>query len=147
MSEIMNTLPLSHENYDLILNNFGELLQIQKAKGRIDDEDFERMGFQKDKYFDGTEFERKSDYVPRMRAMDLSHSWWVQYQEKAISDMKMKEYQKLLKCYNNWENVLLNARACAEVVIANMRKEGKKIVMFLKRTCNTLHLLIVRFQN
>ena len=55
MSEIMNTLPgtFSHENYDLMLNNFGELLQIQKAKGRIDDEDFEKMGLQKDKYFDG----------------------------------------------------------------------------------------------
>ena len=89
-------------------------------------EDSERMGFQKDKYFDGTEFERKSDCAPRMKAMDLSHSWWVQYQEKAISDMKMKEYQKLMKCYNNCENVLLNARACAEAVIANMRKEGKE---------------------
>ena len=58
-----------------IARNGLELLQIQKAKGKIDDADFERMGFQKDKYFDGTEFERKSNYAPRMRAMDLSHSW------------------------------------------------------------------------
>ena len=40
--------------------------------------------------------------------------------------MKMKEYEKLMKRYNNCENVLLNARACAEAVIANMRKEGKE---------------------
>ena len=31
-----------------------------------------------------------------------------------------------MKRYNNCENVLLNARACAEAVIANMRKEGKE---------------------
>ena len=84
------------------------------------------MGFQKNKYFDGTEFERKSDYAPRMKAMELSHSWWVQYQEISISDMKMKEYQNLMKRYKNCDNVLLNARACAREVIAKMRKEGKE---------------------
>ena len=31
-----------------------------------------------------------------------------------------------MKRYNNCENVLLNARACAEAVIVKMRKEGKE---------------------
>ena len=42
--------------------------------------------------------------------------------------MTMKEYEKMTKRYNNCENVLLHARACAEAVIANMRKDGKENV-------------------
>jgi hypothetical protein len=87
--EMLNTLPgaLSLKAHDLIFENFDELLSIQQAKGRIYDVDFERMGFPKDQYFDGTEFERNSDYAPRLRAFDMSHDFYIQYQQKIILDI------------------------------------------------------------
>ena len=48
--EMLNTIPgkLSASAHDLIMNNFEELFNIQRTKGRIPDEDFQRLGFPKD---------------------------------------------------------------------------------------------------
>ena len=123
--EMLNTLPgtLSTRCHDLIFENFDELLSIQQAKGRIYDEDYQRMGFPKDKYFDGTEFERKSVYAPRLRAFDMSYDFYLQYQQKIMLDMKKVEYQKLVDIFKKGEQVTKNARACEEIVIGNMRKD------------------------
>ena len=124
--EMMNTLPgtLSKMAHDLILGNFDELFNIQQRKGRIYDEDFQRMGFPKDKYFDGTEFERTSEYAPRLRAFDMSHDFYMQYQQKIMMEMKKSEFEKLMAHFVRGEKVFNNARLCEEIVIGNMKKDG-----------------------
>ena len=123
---MLNTLPgtLSKVAHDLIINNFQELLNIQQQKGRISDNDYERLGFPKDRYLDGTEFARNSDYAPRMRSFDMSHKFYVDYQKNVLEDLRRTTFEKQMLAYNRSIKVLESSKRCEESLFENMRRDG-----------------------
>ena len=94
---MLATIPgtLSKKDHELIFNSFDELFTIQKQNGQISDAEFERLGFPKDSYSDGAEFQRKSDYAPRMRSFDLSHEYYFNHQKEI--ELKERQVVKALR--------------------------------------------------
>ena len=121
---MLATIPghLSDKDHELLCKNFKELYQIQKERGHISDIDFERLQFPKDTYSYGTEFERLSEYAPRMRAFDMSHKCYLGHLKKVETDLRDDLYKK--KMYDRAKDIINKTKECENEILNEMVKNG-----------------------